>query len=92
MSEKIYDVPAEWAKRAFIDQAKYRAQQHGESAIQMMATHRLDCPIEVALRGDDELDLIARLEQIEVGPKVVVALSAIGTFQIHDDVHALIHY
>src|SRR6202050_3578249 len=24
MSEKIYDVPAEWAKRAFADQAKYR--------------------------------------------------------------------
>ncbi len=24
MSEKIYDVPAEWAKRAFIDQAKYQ--------------------------------------------------------------------
>ena len=24
MSEKIYDVPAEWAKRAFIDEAKYR--------------------------------------------------------------------
>ena len=24
MSEKIYDVPAEWAKRAFVDQAKYR--------------------------------------------------------------------
>src|SRR3979409_876138 len=23
MSEKIYDVPAEWAKRAFIDKAKY---------------------------------------------------------------------
>src|ERR1700739_4507197 len=25
MSEKIYNVPAEWAKRAFIDQAKYGA-------------------------------------------------------------------
>ena len=24
MSEKIYDVPAEWAKKAFVDQAKYR--------------------------------------------------------------------
>src|SRR6201996_7440921 len=24
MSDKIYDVPAEWAKRAFVDQAKYR--------------------------------------------------------------------
>jgi acetyl-CoA synthetase len=24
MSEKIYDVPAEWAKRAWIDDAKYR--------------------------------------------------------------------
>ncbi|MCK7475474.1 MAG: hypothetical protein MZV49_22885 [Rhodopseudomonas palustris] len=24
MSEKIYDVPAEWAKRAFVDDAKYR--------------------------------------------------------------------
>jgi acetyl-CoA synthetase len=24
MSEKIYDVPAEWAKRAWVDQAKYR--------------------------------------------------------------------
>jgi acetyl-CoA synthetase len=24
MSEKIYDVSAEWAKRAFVDQAKYR--------------------------------------------------------------------
>src|SRR5213082_963561 len=24
MSEKIYDVPSDWAKRAFIDQAKYR--------------------------------------------------------------------
>src|SRR6266436_2874166 len=24
MSEKIYDVPAEWTKRAFIDEAKYR--------------------------------------------------------------------
>ena len=24
MSEKIYDVPAEWAKRAWLDQAKYR--------------------------------------------------------------------
>ncbi len=24
MSEKIYDVPAEWAKRAWIDEAKYR--------------------------------------------------------------------
>ncbi|MGB3271755.1 MAG: acetate--CoA ligase [Xanthobacteraceae bacterium] len=24
MSEKVYDVPAEWAKRAFIDEAKYR--------------------------------------------------------------------
>ena len=24
MSEKIYDVPAEWAKRAWIDQAKYK--------------------------------------------------------------------
>ena len=24
MSEKIYDVPAEWAKRAFIDSAKYK--------------------------------------------------------------------
>src|SRR5216683_1794050 len=24
MSEKIYDVPADWAKRAFIDQAKYQ--------------------------------------------------------------------
>ncbi|HKG99977.1 MAG TPA: AMP-binding protein, partial [Bradyrhizobium sp.] len=24
MSEKIYDVPTEWAKRAFIDQAKYK--------------------------------------------------------------------
>ena len=23
MSDKIYDVPAEWAKRAFVDQAKY---------------------------------------------------------------------
>ena len=23
MSEKIYDVPADWAKRAFIDDAKY---------------------------------------------------------------------
>jgi len=24
MSEKIYDVPAEWAKRAWIDDAKYK--------------------------------------------------------------------
>ena len=24
MQEKIYDVPAEWAKRAHIDAAKYR--------------------------------------------------------------------
>ena len=24
MSEKIYDVPAEWASRAFVDDAKYR--------------------------------------------------------------------
>ena len=24
MSEKIYDVSAEWSKRAFVDQAKYR--------------------------------------------------------------------
>ncbi len=24
MSEKIYDVPAEWAKRAWVDDAKYR--------------------------------------------------------------------
>ena len=24
MSEKIYDVPADWAKRAWIDQAKYK--------------------------------------------------------------------
>ena len=24
MSEKIYDVPAEWAKRAWVDQAKYK--------------------------------------------------------------------
>ncbi|RIK97834.1 MAG: acetate--CoA ligase [Proteobacteria bacterium] len=24
MSEKVYDVPAEWAKRAYIDEAKYR--------------------------------------------------------------------
>jgi len=24
MSEKIYDVSAEWAKRAWVDQAKYR--------------------------------------------------------------------
>ena len=24
MSEKIYDVPAEWAKRAWVDQAKYQ--------------------------------------------------------------------
>ncbi|HEY3031832.1 MAG TPA: acetyl-coenzyme A synthetase N-terminal domain-containing protein, partial [Bradyrhizobium sp.] len=24
MSEKIYDVPAEWAKRAWADQAKYQ--------------------------------------------------------------------
>ena len=24
MSEKIYDVPAEWAKRAFVDDAKYQ--------------------------------------------------------------------
>ena len=24
MSDKIYDVPAEWAKRAWIDAAKYR--------------------------------------------------------------------
>jgi acetyl-CoA synthetase len=23
-SEKIYDVPAEWAKRAWVDQAKYK--------------------------------------------------------------------
>ena len=25
MSEKIYDVPADWAKRAWADQAKYLA-------------------------------------------------------------------
>ena len=24
MSEKLYDVPAEWKKRAFIDEAKYK--------------------------------------------------------------------
>ena len=24
MSDKIYDVPAEWSKRAFVDAAKYR--------------------------------------------------------------------
>ncbi len=24
MSEKIYDVPAEWAKRAYVDDAKYK--------------------------------------------------------------------
>ena len=24
MSERVYDVPAEWAKRAYIDDAKYR--------------------------------------------------------------------
>jgi acetyl-CoA synthetase len=24
MSEKLYDVPGEWAKRAFVDQAKYK--------------------------------------------------------------------
>ena len=24
MSEKVYDVPADWAKRAWIDDAKYR--------------------------------------------------------------------
>ena len=24
MSDKIYEVPTEWTKRAFIDQAKYR--------------------------------------------------------------------
>ena len=24
MSDKIYDVPAEWAKRAWVDQAKYK--------------------------------------------------------------------
>ena len=25
MSEKIYDVPAEWKKRAFVDAARYQA-------------------------------------------------------------------
>jgi acetyl-CoA synthetase len=24
MSDKIYDVPADWAKRAYVDDAKYR--------------------------------------------------------------------
>jgi len=30
MSEKIYDVPGEWAKRAFVDQAKYK-EMYGRS-------------------------------------------------------------
>ena len=25
MSDKVYEIPADWAKRAFIDGAKYRA-------------------------------------------------------------------
>jgi hypothetical protein len=25
MSDKVYEIPADWAKRAFIDSAKYRA-------------------------------------------------------------------
>ncbi len=25
MSDKVYDVPAEWTKRAYIDEAKYRS-------------------------------------------------------------------
>ena len=25
MSEQVYDVPVEWAKRAFVDDAKYKA-------------------------------------------------------------------
>src|SRR5260370_15635801 len=28
MADKVYEVPAEWTKRAFIDSAKYRAMYH----------------------------------------------------------------
>src|SRR5205823_11074297 len=40
--------------------------------------------------GDYELDLVARLEGVEVGPAVVVPLATVGALEVHDDVHARI--
>jgi hypothetical protein len=40
--------------------AEYGAQQHGEPSIKVVLPHGVDRPIEVAPRGNHELDLIGR--------------------------------
>jgi len=61
------------------------AQEDGESSVEISTADGLLRPVEVPFRCDDKLDLILGLQQLKVRPDIVLALFAIGTFQVHDD-------
>src|SRR5207245_8208068 len=54
--------------RAVGRQAEDRAEQDGEAPIQPVGKDRFRRPVEIAAGGNDEFDLVGRLEEIEVGP------------------------
>jgi hypothetical protein len=68
--------------------AEHRTQQHREVSVEVVPPDRVKGPVKVSPRRDDELDLIGWLEKAEVVPVIVLTLSTIGAFQIHDDVDA----
>src|SRR5205814_7348141 len=61
-------------------QAEDGTEQQRKSAVQVISPNRLHRPIEIRLRSDDELNLVGRFEEIEVGPAITGRFAAIGTF------------
>jgi hypothetical protein len=70
----------------WFNQTERRAQQHRDTFVEVMGVYDVRRPVEVVPRRDHKLDLIRRLESIQVSPTVILALATIRTLQIHNDV------
>ena len=86
--EARFEQPADQFDRR--DLSENAAHQALKAVVEPVLANSTLRPIPVASTGDHELDLIGRLEHIEIHPAIAMALAAIGAFQIENDVHARI--
>src|SRR5262249_10865461 len=73
------------------DGAEDAAQKDREAPVERVLADDAGRPVEVPPGGDDELDLVGRLEQVEVRPDVVLALAAVWALEVHDHPDARVH-
>ena len=68
-----------------IDPAEGRAEQDRAALGQPSRANDLGGPVEIGAIADDDLDLVDRLEPVEVAPDVGVDLARAGRLDVEDD-------